>query len=93
MKQAVKPPCSPPLSLLTLVCVCVCLFLVSSTGVHCQQMTGEYKRAALLLDGVVTVGAVNCEADQTLCHRVNIHQYPSLFLYPAGNARASQPER
>ena len=51
--------------------------------VHCQQMTGAWRKAALLLDELVTVGAVNCERQQRLCQRTNIRAYPSVFLYVA----------
>jgi len=57
--------------------------------IHCQQMTSAWRKAALLLDDLVTVGAVNCERQKTLCQRTNIQGYPSVFLYPAGHPNQS----
>ena len=34
------------------------------------------------LEGVIRVGAVNCEDDRALCRMQGIHSYPSLILYP-----------
>ena len=34
------------------------------------------------LEGVIRVGAVNCEDDWALCRTQGIHSYPSLVLYP-----------
>jgi len=48
--------------------------------VHCQQLTGEWKKAAILLEGIVKFGAVNCEANKQLCEQRGIGQYPTIQL-------------
>eukprot|EP00946_MAST-07B_sp_MAST-7B-sp1_P001667 g1667.t1 len=51
--------------------------------VHCQQMVGSYKKAAVLLEDTALVGAVNCDAARTVCERQRVHSYPTLkFFYP-----------
>ena len=54
------------------------------TGAHCQQMMGEWKKAAILLEEErVTVGAVNCEQENWLCQRHQVKSYPSIvFTHP-----------
>lgn len=49
--------------------------------VHCQDMVSEYKKAGVLLDGVAKVGAINCEAEKSLCNQQNIRGYPSMKLF------------
>lgn len=45
---------------------------------HCQQMTSEYKKAAIRLSDTVMLGAVNCEQEQALCQSHGIHGYPTI---------------
>ena len=52
--------------------------------VHCQQMTPEWKKAALALEGKAVLAAVNCENSGNLCQMVNIHAYPTVVLYWQG---------
>jgi thioredoxin-like negative regulator of GroEL len=50
--------------------------------VHCQQMVQSYKKAAVLLEEIAVVGAVNCDATGQLCPRQQIHQFPTIkFFY------------
>ena len=50
--------------------------------VHCQQMVSSYKKAAVLLEEIAIVGAVNCDATGNLCSNQRIHQFPTLkFFY------------
>ncbi len=55
---------------------------------HCHELAPTWRRLARLLNGVVRVGAVNCQDDFHLCRQQNIRSYPSLILYGAGGASA-----
>ena len=37
------------------------------------------------LEGVIRIGAVNCQEDWSLCNHQGIQSYPSLVLYPGVN--------
>ncbi|PSN39443.1 DnaJ subfamily C member 10 [Blattella germanica] len=41
-----------------------------------------WRRLARELEGVVRIGAVNCEEDWVLCRQEAIRSYPSLYVYP-----------
>lgn len=61
--------------------------------VHCQEMVPKFKKAAVLLDGIVSLGAVNCEKHQELCQQQNIQSYPSLlFFHPTERGVAQEVE-
>lgn len=49
--------------------------------VHCQDMVGEYKKLAILLEEKVRLGAVNCERIPAVCNQQGVHSYPSLRLF------------
>jgi DnaJ homolog subfamily C member 10 len=49
---------------------------------HCHQMAPTWRKFAQRVQGVVRVGAVNCEEDWVLCRNQNIQSYPSLVYYP-----------
>ena len=42
----------------------------------------QWREVARELEGVIRIGAVNCDDDWHLCQRQNIHSYPSLIMYP-----------
>ncbi|KAK7864477.1 hypothetical protein R5R35_003101 [Gryllus longicercus] len=50
---------------------------------HCHRVAPAWRRLARAVQGVVRVGAVNCEEDWVLCRREGVHSYPSLIMYPA----------
>merc|ERR1711871_6347 len=50
----------------------------------CQQMSGEWRKAAIALSGKAKMGAVNCENEGRLCQMLNIRSYPSVILYNKG---------
>lgn len=55
---------------------------------HCHDLAPTWRRLARLLDGVIRVGAVNCQDDFMLCRQQNIQSYPSLlFIGPDGTHR------
>lgn len=50
---------------------------------HCHEIAPAWREMARELEGVVRVGAVNCEDDFFVCRQQGIRSYPSLFIYPA----------
>ena len=50
---------------------------------HCHELAPTWRQLARELEGVIRIGAVNCEDDWVLCHQEGIRSYPSLFVYPA----------
>eukprot|EP01116_Phalansterium_solitarium_P003110 TRINITY_DN1369_c0_g3_i1.p1 TRINITY_DN1369_c0_g3~~TRINITY_DN1369_c0_g3_i1.p1 ORF type:complete len:392 (-),score=130.49 TRINITY_DN1369_c0_g3_i1:21-1196(-) len=48
---------------------------------HCREMVDAFKRAALLLDGVADLAAVNCDREGYFCQQHNVHGYPTIRLY------------
>jgi len=62
--------------------------------VHCQEMVPKFKKAAVLLEGIVSLGAVNCEKHQGLCHQQDIQSYPTLkFFHPVERGEAQETEQ
>ncbi|XP_076450182.1 dnaJ homolog subfamily C member 10-like [Babylonia areolata] len=49
---------------------------------HCHDLAPAWREMARELEGVIRVGAVNCEDDWALCRMQGIHSYPSLVMYP-----------
>lgn len=55
---------------------------------HCHELAPTWRRVARKLDGIVRIGAVNCQDDFHLCRQQNIHAYPSvIFFGPSENLR------
>uniref|UniRef100_T1IPH3 DnaJ homolog subfamily C member 10 n=1 Tax=Strigamia maritima TaxID=126957 RepID=T1IPH3_STRMM len=51
---------------------------------HCHHLAPEWRHVARELEGVIRIGAVNCEEDWLLCRQENVNSYPLLMLYPRG---------
>ena len=53
---------------------------------HCKNLAPEYKLAAEKLAGMVTVGAVDCDADEnkSLCATYGIQGFPTIKTFSAG---------
>lgn len=49
---------------------------------HCHELAPNWREMAQELQGVIRVGAINCEDDWSLCRMQGINSYPSLVLYP-----------
>ena len=49
---------------------------------HCHDLAPAWRRLARDLEGVIRIGAVNCEEDWVLCRQEGIRSYPSLLIYP-----------
>ena len=43
----------------------------------------KWREVARELEGVIRIGAVNCEDDWHLCRMQGIRSYPSLIMYPS----------
>lgn len=48
---------------------------------HCHELAPTWRKLARELEGVVRIGAVNCEDDLALCHQLRIEAYPTLLYY------------
>lgn len=48
---------------------------------HCHELAPTWRKLASELEGVIKIGAVNCEDDWALCYQLNIQSYPSLIYY------------
>ena len=49
---------------------------------HCHTLAPVWRKIAEEFDGVVRIGAVNCEDEWQLCHQIRIQSYPTLMYYP-----------
>lgn len=49
---------------------------------HCHHLAPVWRKIAKDLEGVIRIGAVNCEDDWHLCTQVGIQSYPTLLHYP-----------
>ncbi|CAH1105266.1 unnamed protein product [Psylliodes chrysocephalus] len=48
---------------------------------HCHELAPIWRKLARELEGVIRIGAVNCEDDFHLCHQLRIEAYPTLLYY------------
>lgn len=49
---------------------------------HCHHLAPAWRQLARSFEGVVRIGAVNCEEDWQLCRQEGINSFPSLIFYP-----------
>ncbi|CAL4084368.1 unnamed protein product, partial [Meganyctiphanes norvegica] len=49
---------------------------------HCHTLAPVWREVARELEGVIRIGAVNCDDDYHLCSSQGIGSYPSLLFYP-----------
>ena len=49
---------------------------------HCHTLAPVWRKVARELEGVVRIGAVNCDDDYHLCSSQGIRSYPTLVSYP-----------
>lgn len=60
---------------------------------HCQEMVPKFKRTAVLMTGIVSLGAVNCEKHQALCGQQQVRSYPTLrFYHPVERGQEQEVE-
>ncbi|KFB40746.1 hypothetical protein ZHAS_00008173 [Anopheles sinensis] len=50
---------------------------------HCRNLVPEYRKAATALKGVIKVGGINCEEEQSLCGQHGVRGYPTLKIFGA----------
>ncbi|KXJ79087.1 hypothetical protein RP20_CCG002466 [Aedes albopictus] len=50
---------------------------------HCRNLVPEYKKAATALKGVIKVGGINCEEEQSLCGQHGVRGYPTIKIFGA----------
>lgn len=48
---------------------------------HCHELAPTWRKLSSELEGVIRIGAVNCEEDWALCRQLNIASYPTLLYY------------
>ncbi|XP_062554020.1 protein disulfide-isomerase A6 homolog [Armigeres subalbatus] len=48
---------------------------------HCRNLVPEYKKAATALKGVIKVGGINCEEEQSLCGQYGVRGYPTIKIF------------
>ncbi|KAJ8922000.1 hypothetical protein NQ315_008638 [Exocentrus adspersus] len=48
---------------------------------HCHELAPTWRKLARELEGVIRIGAVNCEDDYALCYQLSIEAYPTLLYY------------
>eukprot|EP00494_Astrolonche_serrata_P031835 UN32104 len=53
--------------------------------VHCQHAIKDLKKASILLEGMVKVGAVNCVVNESICQSLNIQNFPTISLQDKEN--------
>lgn len=49
---------------------------------HCHELAPVWREVARDLEGVIRIGAVNCQDDRMLCNMQGIRGYPSLVMFP-----------
>lgn len=49
---------------------------------HCHELAPTWREVARELEGVIRIGAINCEDDWQLCRMQGIRSYPTLMMYP-----------
>lgn len=51
---------------------------------HCHTLAPTWREVARELDGIIRIGAINCQDEWGLCTSQGIQSYPSLKLFPTG---------
>ncbi|XP_064457974.1 dnaJ homolog subfamily C member 10-like [Ornithodoros turicata] len=49
---------------------------------HCHHLAPNWRKLAQSFEGIIRVGAVNCEEDWQMCRQEGIYSFPSLLIYP-----------
>ncbi|XP_074071658.1 dnaJ homolog subfamily C member 10 [Macrotis lagotis] len=56
----------------------------------CQMLMPEWKRMARLLNGLISVGSVDCQKYYSFCSEEQVKKYPDIRLYPPKSNTAHQ---
>jgi hypothetical protein len=59
------------------------LTTVGCAGGHCKNLVGAWEAAATNLQGIVGVGAINCDEHKELCGAYDIRGFPTIKLFPS----------
>ena len=58
------------------------IYLPLREDLFSQTSSFQWRDVARELNGVIRIGAVNCQDDWSLCNMQGIQSYPSLRIYP-----------
>jgi len=50
---------------------------------HCKSLAPEYKKAGKALEGIVGVGAVDCDVHKSLCGQYGVRGFPTIKVFGA----------
>jgi len=50
---------------------------------HCKSLAPEYKKAGKALEGIVGVGAVDCDVHKSLCGQFGVRGFPTIKVFGA----------
>ncbi|XP_066045895.1 dnaJ homolog subfamily C member 10 isoform X3 [Chamaea fasciata] len=56
----------------------------------CQALMPEWKKMARMLNGLISVGSVDCQKYYSFCHQENVRGYPEIRLFPQKSNTAHQ---
>ncbi|XP_015214526.2 dnaJ homolog subfamily C member 10 [Lepisosteus oculatus] len=56
----------------------------------CQALLPEWRRMARLLNGMISVGSVDCQKYHSFCHGENVRAYPEIRLFLQNSNRRDQ---
>ncbi|CAF3957073.1 unnamed protein product [Rotaria magnacalcarata] len=49
---------------------------------HCHELAPAWREISKILEGVIRIGAVNCQDEWMMCNEQGIRAYPTLRIYP-----------
>ncbi|NXF53348.1 DJC10 protein, partial [Oceanites oceanicus] len=56
----------------------------------CQALMPEWKKMARMLNGLISVGSVDCQKYHSFCHQESVRGYPEVRLFPQKSNTAHQ---
>ncbi|NXG21149.1 DJC10 protein, partial [Grallaria varia] len=56
----------------------------------CQALMPEWKKMARMLNGLISVGSVDCQKYYSFCHQESVRGYPEIRLFPQRSNTAHQ---
>ncbi|OXB75805.1 UNVERIFIED_CONTAM: hypothetical protein H355_009616 [Colinus virginianus] len=56
----------------------------------CQALMPEWKKMARMLNGLISVGSVDCQKFYSFCHQENVRGYPEIRLFPQKSSATHQ---
>jgi protein disulfide-isomerase-like protein len=55
-------------------------FYVPGCG-HCKQLASEFEKAAKVLQGIISMGGVNCDEHNALCGQFDVKDFPTIKIF------------